>query len=88
MPDAAPANGLPKDVVLVHDYLNQRGGVERVALELTEIFPSAPLYTSLYRSESTFPEFANFDVLTSFMDRIPIDGSFRMLFPLYPAAFL
>lgn len=88
MPDDAPATGLPKDVALVHDYLSQRGGAERVALELAGIFPSAPLYTSLYRSGSTFPEFAGVDVRTSFIDRIPIDGRFRMLFPLYPAAFL
>lgn len=80
-------NGLPTDVAIVHDYLNQYGGAERVALELADMFPSAPLYTSLYRSESTFPEFARLDVRTTFLDRIPVDRWFRALFPLYLAAF-
>ncbi|MEJ7784696.1 MAG: glycosyltransferase [Solirubrobacteraceae bacterium] len=87
MTDPAPANGLPMDVALVHDYLNQRGGAERVVLELAAMFPSAPLYTSLYRSGSTFPEFSALDVRTSFLDRFPVDRRFRMLFALYPAAF-
>ena len=82
-----PADGLPTDVVLVHDYLNQRGGAERSVLELAAMFPHAPLYTSLYRRESTFPEFSPLDVRTTFLDRIPVDRRFRALFPFYPAAF-
>ena len=35
-------------VALVHDYLNQMGGAERVVLTLHEIFPQAPIYTSIY----------------------------------------
>jgi glycosyltransferase involved in cell wall biosynthesis len=87
MIDPAPAHPLPADVAIVHDYLNQRGGAERAVLELAAIFPSAPLYTSLYRPDSTFPEFARLDVRTSFIDRMPVDRRFRALFPLYPAAF-
>ncbi|MGH2900916.1 MAG: glycosyltransferase, partial [Solirubrobacteraceae bacterium] len=81
------SHGLPDDIVLVHDYLNQRGGAERVVLEMARMFPDAPLYTSLYRSESTFGGFRDLDVRTSFLDRIPVDRRFRALFPLYPAAF-
>src|SRR5207302_4446434 len=73
-------------VALAHDYLNQRGGAERVALELTRMFPDAPLYTSLYRPQSTFEEFQRVDVHTSFLDRVPVDANFRTLLPLYPAA--
>jgi glycosyltransferase involved in cell wall biosynthesis len=74
-------------VALAHDYLNQRGGAERVVLELARMWPDAPLYTSLYRPESTFPEFREVDVRTSFLDRLPVDAGFRNLLPLYPAAF-
>jgi glycosyltransferase involved in cell wall biosynthesis len=74
-------------VALAHDYLNQRGGAERVALELARMWPDAPLYTSLYRPESTFPEFREVDVRTSFLDRLPVDAGFRNLLPLYPSAF-
>lgn len=87
MYDPAPTNGLPTDVALVHDYLNQRGGAERAVLELAAMFPAAPLYTSLYRRASTFPGFGELDVRASFLDRIPVDRRFRMLFALYPAAF-
>jgi glycosyltransferase involved in cell wall biosynthesis len=75
------------DVAIVHDYLNQRGGAERVALELSDMFPLAPIYTSLYRKESTFPRFADRDIRPSLLDRVPVDAGFRNLFPLYPAAF-
>ncbi len=74
-------------VAIAHDYLNQFGGAERVTLEIASLWPDAPIYTSLYRPASTFPEFGGRDVRTSFMDRIPVDGGFRNLAPLYPAAF-
>lgn len=74
-------------VAIVHDYLNQRGGAERVVVELARIFPGAPVYTSLYRPDSTFPEFKRLDVRTSPLDRLPVDQRFRALLPLYPAAF-
>ncbi len=75
------------DVAIVHDYLNQCGGAERVVLALADIWPAAPIYTSLYRAESTFPGFAGRDVRASFLDRLPADRAFRGLLPLYPAAF-
>jgi glycosyltransferase involved in cell wall biosynthesis len=74
-------------VAIVHDYLNQRGGAERCVLEMASIWPEAPIYTSLFRPDSTFPEFTDRDMHTSPLDRLPVDGSFRNLFPLYPAAF-
>jgi glycosyltransferase involved in cell wall biosynthesis len=74
-------------VAIVHDYLNQRGGAEKVVLELSNMWPEAPIYTSLYRPDSTFEEFRGRDIRTSFLDRIPADRGFRNLFPLYPAAF-
>ncbi len=75
------------DVAIVHDYLNQRGGAEKVVLELAELWPDAPIYTSLYRSGSTFGGFSEHDVRTSPLNRLPVDKRFRALFPLYPAAF-
>jgi glycosyltransferase involved in cell wall biosynthesis len=51
------------------------------------MWPDAPIYTSLYRPDSTFAEFRGRDIRTSFVDRLPVDRGFRNLFPLYPAAF-
>jgi len=75
------------EIALVHDYLNQPGGAERVVLEMSNLWPEAPIYTSLYRPDSTFAGFAGRDIRTSSLDRLPIDRRFRTLFPLYPAAF-
>jgi glycosyltransferase involved in cell wall biosynthesis len=75
------------EVAIVHDYLNQRGGAEKVVLELADMWPEAPIYTSLYRPASTFPEFRGRVVRTTPLDRLPVDRGFRNLFPLYPAAF-
>ena len=37
-------------VALVHDYLNQRGGAERVFAHIARAWPQAPVYTALYES--------------------------------------
>jgi glycosyltransferase involved in cell wall biosynthesis len=44
-------------VVIVHDYLTQRGGAERVVLAMLEAFPGSRLVTSVYAPKQTFPEF-------------------------------
>lgn len=51
-------------VVVVHDYLTQRGGAERVALALMEAFPRARLLTSVYEPDKTFDEFKQYRVET------------------------
>jgi glycosyltransferase involved in cell wall biosynthesis len=81
------AAGGPHSVAVVHDYLNQTGGAEAVALELARTWPGAPIYTSLYRPGSTFPAFRSEDVHTSPLDRLPVDAGFRALAPLYPLGF-
>lgn len=49
-------------IALAHDYVTQRGGAERVALSLARAFPGAPLHTTLYEPDATFPAFAGIDV--------------------------
>jgi glycosyltransferase involved in cell wall biosynthesis len=86
--DAGSETRLPGSVAVVHDLLNQVGGAERVALEMVDrVWPGADLYTSLYRPQSTYPEFGAREIRTSFLDRFPVDEGFRTLLPLYPAAF-
>ncbi len=82
-----PADRPCPSVAIVHDYLNQFGGAERVVLELARTWPGAPVYTSLYRKRSTFPEFAGQDIRVSPLNRAPVDAGFRSLAPLYPFAF-
>jgi glycosyltransferase involved in cell wall biosynthesis len=74
-------------VAIAHDYLNQAGGAERVVLAMASIWPDATIYTSLYRPTSTFPEFRECSVKASWLQKIPVDGGFRNLLPLFPLAF-
>ncbi len=67
-------------VAVVHDYLTQRGGAERVALALSEIF-GAPIFTSLYQPELTFEGFASRQVHTSGLQRFVPRGRFRWATP-------
>ena len=82
-----PSDGAQTDIVLVHDYLNQWGGAERVVLEMASLWPQAPLYTSLYRPESTFPEFGPSTFAHRCSIAFPWTGASDDSFPLYPAAF-
>ena len=35
-------------IALVHDFLTKIGGAEKVLLLLHEMFPDAPIYTTIY----------------------------------------
>jgi len=77
-------------VALVHDDLVQWGGAERMLAALCEVFPQAPIYTSVFDSKNSLlkQKFASKKVYTSFLQNIPGWKSFyRALLPLYPLAF-
>jgi glycosyltransferase involved in cell wall biosynthesis len=75
-------------VALIHDYLNQYGGAERVLEELHTLFPSAPVYTSMYWPEKMSPTIRSLDVRTSFMQRLPmVTRNHQPFLLLYPLAF-
>lgn len=74
-------------LALVHDYLTQRGGAERVVLHLAALFPDAPVYTTLYDPDSTFAEFQDHDVRTSSLQGRVDPTRFRRAALRYPRAF-
>lgn len=77
-----------KKIALVHDYLNQFGGAERVVSVLHRIFPEAPLYTSIYDRQKMPREFEKIEIKVSFMQYLPfVMQKFRAYFWLYPKAF-
>jgi len=79
---------LTMKTAIVYDRVNKWGGAERVLLALHELFPQAPLYTSIYSSEhapwaKVFPK-----VHTSFLQKIPFaTTNHEYLAPLMPIAF-
>jgi glycosyltransferase involved in cell wall biosynthesis len=75
-------------LALVHDWLNQCGGAERVLEVLKEMYPDAPLYTSIYWREGMPADYRNWDIRTSWLDRAPgIYRHHQPYLPLYPLAF-
>lgn len=78
----------PVNVALVHDYLNQRGGAERVFRHVADLYPSAPIYTSLFDRAVTGDIVDPARVRTSYLQGLPGSSRyFRFLAPLYPSAF-
>ncbi len=73
-------------VALVHDYLNQYGGAERVLEAFCEIWPDAPIFTLIYNKRRTGYAFESRRIRTSFLQKIPLVKShhrpFLMLMPL------
>lgn len=56
-------------VAIVHDWLTNMGGAEPVVLELSDMFPDAPIYTSVY-DKKKMTDFSNKDVRTTYLQKI------------------
>ncbi|MBF1673769.1 MAG: glycosyltransferase [Rothia mucilaginosa] len=76
-----------EEIAIAHDYLTQRGGAERVVLAMHRAFPDAPIYTTLYNPEGTFPEFKDAKIITSPLNKIGyLRRNHRMALPILPLA--
>ncbi len=75
-------------IALIHDYLNQRGGAERVFAHIARGFPDAPIYTALFDRRATGDLVDSSRVRTSWLQLVPFaNRGFRYLAPLYPSVF-
>ncbi len=75
-------------VALVHDYLTQRGGAERLVDALAAAWPDVAVYTAFYEPDSTFPEFARHSVHTLPIDRVRLLRHYhRLALPILAPAF-
>src|SRR3954463_1555573 len=83
---ASPAPAAQR-VALVHDFLLDVRGAERVFLAICDLWPDADVFTAIYDERGTEGRFANRNVNTSFLQRLrPTARTFRSLLPLYPSA--
>jgi glycosyltransferase involved in cell wall biosynthesis len=74
-------------IALVHDYLTQRGGAERVFELFCKRYPEADIFTSLYDPQQTI-DLGERIVKTTFLQNIPGAAKyFRLMAPLYFPAF-
>lgn len=75
-------------VAIVHDWLNQVGGAENVLEELHQLFPAAPIYTSMYWPEAMPPHYRQWDIRTTWLDKLHWSKTHHQWFLLaYPFAF-
>src|SRR3972149_2718585 len=81
-------------VALVHDFLVEFGGAERVLEALCEIFPKAPIYTAFYKKGSpAYHRFKTRKIITSWAQNVPFFASrlhspLRFLAPLIWGSFV
>lgn len=72
-------------VALVHDFLNQYGGAERVLKVLSEMYPEAPIYTLLYDNSKMRGMFDEKRIKASYLQKFPkfLRKRYRWLMPFY-----
>src|SRR3989339_899643 len=76
------------NLAIIHDFLNQFGGAERVVEAVHTLYPEAPIYTSIYDQSRLPDSFARMDIRTSFMQNLPlVMRYFKLYFMIYPLAF-
>ncbi|MEM7555952.1 MAG: glycosyltransferase [Cyanobacteria bacterium P01_A01_bin.84] len=74
-------------IALVHDYLTQKGGAERVFELLCKRYPNADIFTSVYEPQATV-DLGERIVNTTYLQKIPGAAKyFRLMAPLYFPAF-
>jgi glycosyltransferase involved in cell wall biosynthesis len=80
--------GSDRKIAIVHSWLNQYGGAERVLEQLHELYPDAPIYTSMFEPR-VFPRwYQEWDIRTSFVQRVPYSRTkHQLMLLLYPFAF-
>lgn len=77
-------------IAIVHDDLVQWGGAERVLEGICEVFPDAPIYTSVFNRDNKElkKRFGDKKIITSFLQKIlGWKTLYKLLLPLYPIAF-
>jgi glycosyltransferase involved in cell wall biosynthesis len=74
-------------VAVVHDFLSQRGGAERVVLHMARVLRDPVIVTSLYAPEDTYPELAEFPVLSPRQVSGATGRRFRARVLSYPGTF-
>ncbi len=66
-------------VAIVHDFLFEYGGAERVVESLHQLFPQAPVYVAFYHLENFFSKkniFSTMDLRPTYMQKIPFITKF------------
>lgn len=75
-------------LAIVCSWLNQYGGAERVLEVVHDMYPEAPVYTSIYWPQALPNHYRSWDIRPSFLNRLPlIKRRHQPFLPLYPLGF-
>lgn len=75
-------------LAIVCSWLNQYGGAERVLEVIHDMYPQAPVYTSIYWPKALPAHYRSWDIRPSFLNRLPLIRRWhRPFLPLYPLGF-
>lgn len=69
-------------VAVVHDWLTNLAGAEKVVIEILKLFPQADIYTSVYKPSAFKQVFGSHKVYTSFLQKVPLAKTKHQLFPV------
>ncbi len=75
-------------VAIVTDWMSNVGGGGRVLAHLHEMYPDAPIYTTISDPSRLPPEMREWDIRTSFLQKVPFaKRRYQAFLPLMPLAF-
>ncbi len=69
-------------VAVVHDWLTNIAGAEKVVFEMLKVFPQAEVFTSVYRPEVFGDALKGHKVHASFLQKVPFARKKHQLFPV------
>lgn len=76
------------NIAIVHDWLTNMGGAENLIINFHELYPDAPIYTSIYNPDKLDSRLKNIDIRTSFIQKKKKKiKDHKKYFPLMPMAF-
>lgn len=74
-------------IALVHEFLTQFGGAERVLQAIHEMYPNAPIFVLVKSDAIVEKYFPKADIRTSFLQNLPGNpGRYKWYLPLMPRA--
>ena len=71
-------------IAIVHDCIVNKGGAERVLLNMHKAFPDAPIFTSIYDKKNSYSELEDCDIRTTWLQRLaPNEKCYKKSFMIF-----
>lgn len=74
-------------IAIAHDWLNQMGGAENVLEQVVDLYPGAPVYTTIYGPDLMPDTYRRWPIKSTWLNRAPgVHRHHQPYLPLYPPA--